>query len=67
MGGCHETAVRVLNGDGVEGWSFVDDGGENGAEVGGTAGIGNGEVGCCYEWDGRTYISVWRFAVVCRW
>ena len=62
MGGSHETAVRVLYGDGVEGGSFVDDGGENGAEVGGAASIGNGEVSWCDEWGGRTYMSVWRFA-----
>ena len=66
MGGRHEAAVRVLNRDGVKGWSFVNDGGVNGAKVGGTASVGNGEVGC-YWLGGRTYISGWRFAVVCRY
>ena len=64
MSGGHEAAIGILDGDGMEGGSFVDDGGIDGAKVGGAASVGDGKgmVGDIWR-GGRTYstcgISAW--------
>jgi hypothetical protein len=42
VGGEHEGAVRVTDGDGIDGDPLVEDGGIDSTKVGGAAGVGNG-------------------------
>lgn len=53
MGGSHEAAVGIADGNGIAGGTFVQDRSIDGAKIGSTASVGNGEVveGFC---GGRT-------------